>query len=335
MDEKVLFIGSYLSHKKGTIDIIEKITPLLKHEGFDIRLVSRRESRVLRLLHMFLEVLTTSRKTVVFEIFSGKSIIIPEIVSRVAVFRKMKIVYILRGGKLPEFEKKNKFLVKKTFKRADIIATPSRFLQNHFENAGFTVEYLPNAISIEKFPFVHRKEQKYRMLWVRAFVELYNPNLAIQTLSEVIKKFPEASLTMIGPDGGQKRNAIKLAEAFNLTNRIDFMGHVKNEKLSEYYHNHDIYLNTTKYESFGTAVMEAALSGIPIVSTKVGEIPFLWEDQDEILMVPDNSLDAMVESVLRIFENPKKADDMALKARSVSERFAWMNIKKYWINILS
>ena len=75
----------------------------------------------------------------------------------------------------------------------------------------------------------------------------------------------------------------------NLSNNIKILGPISNKKLSYYYQRHNVFINTTSYESFGTALIEAASCGIPIVSTNVGEIPLNWTNEKDILLVENFS----------------------------------------------
>jgi glycosyltransferase involved in cell wall biosynthesis len=69
-----------------------------------------------------------------------------------------------------------------------------------------------------------------------------------------------------------------------LLEKITFTGPINNTELPAYYSSHSVFLNTTSYESFGMAVLEAAACGIPTVSTPVGEIPLLWKAGEEIML---------------------------------------------------
>ena len=113
------------------------------------------------------------------------------------------------------------------------------------------------------------------------------------------------------------------------------MGSVPNNELYKYYQSHSVYLNTTSYESFGVAMVEAASCGIPIVSNNVGEIPYLWEDKNSILLVEDNTIESYVDAVSQLFEDPLFASKMALSAREKSMTFNWSILKSDWLRLIN
>ena len=154
------------------------------------------------------------------------------------------------------------------------------------------------------------------------------------TLKKLLESYPEATLTMVGPDKGTLDKTKELVKKYHLEKKITFTDKVPNEELLEYYNSHSVYLNTTAYESFGVAVLEAAACGIPIVSTKVGEIPFLWEEDKEIMMCDAHDED-MAKKVNIIIESKEKAEKLSNSARKKAEMFDWENfVKQKWIKLL-
>jgi len=329
-----LFIGSYLSKKTGTKDIAEKIAYPLLQEGIAIKLVSRRKNKLLRLLEIALNIIFSKQKTVHFDVFSGSAFFITEIGSLLGKLSNKRILFTLRGGALAEFAQNHPDRMEKVMARADYIQSPSLFLTYYFAKKNIHVNYLPNPIDLIKFPFKANTENKYTILWVRAFTEIYNPELALHILSEIKKTIPNATLTMIGPDKGLLANSKLLAKKLNIDTAVEFVGPVANDKLFHFFHSHSVFINTTSYESFGTAVLEAAACGIPIVSSKVGEIPYLWTHEENILMVEELEPDLFADAVIRILESPELAKNLSVNARKKAEEFDWESIKPKWIQLL-
>ena len=108
---------------------------------------------------------------------------------------------------------------------------------------------------------------------------------------------------------------------------------IPNDQLPTYLNSHDVFLNTTNYESFGMAVLEAAACGIPIVSTSVGELPLLWEDEKEILLTKAITAEAFSHPVSRLLDDSKLAQQLSQNARKKSEQFDWEVIKLKWLEL--
>jgi glycosyltransferase involved in cell wall biosynthesis len=335
MKDNILFIGTFLSKIRGTKGVGESIAELLEKEGISIKLVSKQENKLLRIIDIILAIVLYKGKKLHIDVFSGPAFSIAHVASRIASYRNKKIILTLHGGKLKEFTMENSKQIDFVFNKAYYIQTPSLFLKEYFESLGYTIHYLPNPLQVEKFPYKRDNIKKHSLLWVRAFTSIYNPQIPIKVLNELKKVYPDATLTMVGPDKGMLHDIRQLIEQLNLHESISLIGSVPNDKLYRFYNSNAIFLNTTSYESFGVAVLEAAACGIPIVSNNVGEIPYIWEDKKNILLVKDNHVEEYIKHINFIFENEEYADYLSKNARRKVENFKSDKIKDEWIRLLS
>ena len=95
--------------------------------------------------------------------------------------------------------------------------------------------------------------------------------MAIKVLNKVKKEIPNAILTMVGPDQGMLFDINKLIMKYDLKNNVKIEGVVQNNDLFKYYSNSRVFINTNNFESFGLGNFEAASSGVPVVSNRVGK----------------------------------------------------------------
>lgn len=331
-----LFIGTFVSSIEGTKDVAEIIQELLwEEEGIQIKLASYYASRFNRVVDVLYRVLTFSGERIFFNVFSGKAFYFTALGSLIASWKKKKIIFTLHGGALHEFAAAHPALIKKVFSRAHHIQTPSKFLQQYFQQAGYSVSYLPNPIDLQKFPYNRTNIKPYSLLWVRAFSEIYQPQMAIEVLKKLKEKYPQTTLTMVGPDKGQLQAVKHLVEMYQLQHNVIFTGPVPNHTLSAYYQSHQIYLNTTQYESFGMALMEAAACGMPIVTNAVGEIPLLWQHQQQAMLCSSCTAHEMALHVQTLFESPALTEKLSVQAKELADTFAWQHIKPKWLALLT
>ena len=334
--KSILFVSSFLSGVHHTKDVAETISEKLIQYNIFSKLVSFKKNKLFRLIDIIINVIVFKGEFVHIHTFSDQAFRIAIIASYIAKIRKKKIIFTLHGGKLAEFEVNNTEKVFKTLKRAHKILTPSLFLQSHFVNKGYIVDYLPNPIDLTKFPFKEKLEIKsLKILWVRAFVDIYNPDLAIKALLKIHKKYPEATLTMVGPDRGLRKKCVDLIKDLKLEKSINLVGSVANENLYKYYQTHDVYINTTSYESFGLALMEAASCGIPIVSSEVGEIPFIWQHKKNIMLSSSLDSSSFAEQILELVSNHILKKNIVLNAKELSKKYDIELVKIGWLKILN
>lgn len=331
---KVIFIGNFLSKTNGTKGVSEHLAENLRTKDIEVSLVSRFENKFLRLLDVVISLVFGNYKKVHIDVFSGNSFVLAEIASFLGRFRRKSILLTLHGGRLVEFSVENKTRLKKLFVRANLIQTPSRFLQQHFISEGFDIEYLPNSIVSENFEFNRERVKPFSILWVRSFSPIYNPLVPVKILINLLKIFPDATLTMVGPDQGLLDEVIEYSVISGVRSKIEITGKVENSELYRYYQSHSVYINTTSYESFGVSLVEAASCGIPIVSNNVGEISIIWKDGRNILLVEDNDIQSYVLHISELFTNGEFYKAISNTARENIRKFDWELVKMKWIEIL-
>ncbi|MDO9374447.1 MAG: glycosyltransferase family 4 protein [Ferruginibacter sp.] len=327
----VLFVGSFLSKTKGSLGASESLMFNLRKDGLSCRLTSRAQKKTLRMADITFNLLRSRAKVVHIDVFSGQNFFIAAFASSIAKLFRKKVVLTLHGGKLPEFFSANRVLVRKTFRKANALVTPSNYLRTFFHAHGFDISYIPNSINLGKFPFhSDRPVGPLKILWVRAFGEIYQPKMAVDVLRLIKDKYPDATLTMVGPDIGMRTETKRYINKLGLQDSVFITGYVDNKLLKDYYHSHTVYVNTTKFESFGISVLEAASCGIPIVSNNVGEIPQMWKHNFDILITKLNDVPDMAFQVMQVYENETLSRKLVANARLKSESFSWNNIKERW-----
>jgi glycosyltransferase involved in cell wall biosynthesis len=74
--------------------------------------------------------------------------------------------------------------------------------------------------------------------------------------------------------------------------------------------------------------------GLPVVSTNVGGIPYLLENEKDSLLVNDNDVQVMANSIIRTIENQSETIVRVQNARKKIESFDWNLVKIMWKNLL-
>ena len=82
------------------------------------------------------------------------------------------------------------------------------------------------------------------------------------------------------------------------------------------------------------SVLEALATGLCVVSTAVGGIPYLVEDGEQALLTPSDDPAAMAAAVRRILDDPATAERLSARARALAERFDWAAVLPQWDTLL-
>src|SRR5262249_7298751 len=153
----------------------------------------------------------------------------------------------------------------------------------------------PNPIDLSAYKFTIRDIASPRLVWLRSFHSVYNPELCPRVLSLLTADFPQATLSMGGPD--KKDSSLDATQRevrrLKLDDRVAFSGKIAKKAVAEWLQQGDIFLNTTNIDNTPVTILEAMACGLCIVSTDVGGIPYLLESEKTALLVPKDDPKAM------------------------------------------
>lgn len=335
--KKILYLGNQLSKHGKNETGVEFLGRKLMSWGYSIKQVSSCKNSVSRLLHMLWSVFCFPRKhsVLLIDTYSTKNFWYAYLSAKLARIKSTPYICILHGGDLPTRLKKSPKASHDLFNNALYNVAPSSYLIDQFLQQGYRdVRFIPNGFDVSEYSFKTRKEVAPRLLWVRSFAEIYHPLLAIQVLEQLLETYPDAQLSMVGPlDNDVFPRCKAYVEKHQLP--VHFTGKLSKKEWISLSTNFDIFLNTTNFDNTPMSLMEAAALGLPIVSTRVGGIPYLLENQKHALLVKPRDVTEMLEAIKNVVENPIDAYQRTLYARQLVEGFDWGIIKEKWIQVLN
>jgi glycosyltransferase involved in cell wall biosynthesis len=244
---------------------------------------------------------------------------------------KLRYVPILHGGNLPHRLEHSPLLCRRLFGNSYTNVVVSEYLRWHLQVKSFRNELIPNGIDIECYPFFLREVLKPRLLWVRAFEKTYAPDMALHTLSKLLQKYPEATLTMVGPEKDGSLEACKLlANKMGISDKVVFTGKLERADWISLAKEHDIFINTAKFDNTPVSVVEAMALGLPVVSTDAGGIPFLIENGVDGILSGVGDASAMALAIETLLQSGELVGKICLAARKKAEQYAWDNTRPKW-----
>lgn len=330
-----MYIGNKLTKEGLNATTIDVLSKQLQDEGFGIVTASSKKNQFLRLLDMIFNVIKHNNVDyVLIDTYSTSAFWYTFFTSQCCRLFGLKYIPILHGGNLPSRLDRSTKFSKMIFYNAYINIAPSNYLLSEFKKRGFSnIIHIPNSIEVDKYVFRIRNQMQPKLIWVRAFASIYNPKMAVDVLKKLQLKFPQASLCMVGPDkDGSLQTTKEYAKSLNI--EVEFTGKLSKEEWCQLAGDYDIFINTTNFDNTPISVIEAMSLGLPIVSTNVGGIPFLIEDNYTGLLVDSNSVDSMVNAIELLLVNNELAENLSKNGRLEAEKFNWEIIKKEWINVL-
>ena len=95
----------------------------------------------------------------------------------------------------------------------------------------------------------------------------------------------------------------------------------------------DIALNTSLVDNMPISVLEALASGVPVVSTDVGGVPALVEDEREALLVPPRDPERMAHTLVSLWRSPEKRSALRDAGLKKARTFGWDVVREQWAEV--
>lgn len=245
---------------------------------------------------------------------------------RIAHWRGVPVVVNYRGGEAGPFLARSAASVRSTMSRAAVLAVPSGFLQSVFAQHGMHADVVPNIVDLARFhPAQAEHAVDAHLVVVRNLEPIYDNETALRALAIVRQQWPQAHLTVAGT-GPEEARLRSLADELGVQSAVRFAGRLDRDAVAALYRQADVALNPSTVDNMPNSVLEALASGVPVVSTDVGGVPFIVQDGTTALLVPPRDPAAMAAAVLRLLDNPAIAGAMARAGLAHVRSFTWERV---------
>lgn len=152
----------------------------------------------------------------------------------------------------------------------------------------------------------------------------------ILVFSVIVKKYPDLKLKIIG-DGSQKEILSKLIEKYNLQDKVILTGKLNEEEIKEELIKSDIFVLTSKSESFSLVLCEAMNYGLPCVAFDVDVGPReIIKDGITGFLIKNRKIEFMIDKISNIIENSNLRKKMGIESINNVKIFYSNNILKEW-----
>ena len=150
---------------------------------------------------------------------------------------------------------------------------------------------------------------------------------AINIFAIIQSKYPEATYTIIGPDGGELANLKNQVSEMGIQESVIFKGPQNINSIKEFSSKSSFYLQTSKLEGMAMSVVEAMQLGLLPVITPVGEIKNYCKDSVNSLYIINN--ESVSQSIFNLLKDRNLYNIM--KERAIAH---WQNHEIYSESII-
>ena len=225
---------------------------------------------------------------------------------------------------------------------------PSQFLLKKFEEFGGNSSrtFLLNNTYDENFNNIRKKNfrkssEELKIVSVGRLVPIKGHSVLIKGFAKFLKMYKaNSTLTIIG-DGPLKDDLFSLALQLGISEHITFIPYLPHDDLADLLSGQDLYIQSSildienkQEESFGVAVLEAIMVGLPVVVTRTGGLPeVVFKETDFSYIIEPNSAEAISQVLSKVSSNKKAFSDNCEFANFIMDKFSQERFLTVLLNI--
>lgn len=226
--------------------------------------------------------------------------------------------------------KRRRVLARRILTRfCDNVVTVSKALQKWLiENVQVDenkVQYIPNACDPEHF-YPGKNPEKRKALGINesdfvigtvgALKELKDQATLLKAFARVVRFNPHVRLILIG-EGSEQEHLENLSEDLGVKDKMLIISNVSDP--APFYRVLDLFVLPSLAENFPMALLEAMSSGLPIIATDVGDIPYMLDGNKGGVIIKPGDINALFDGIKLFLKNPEVAREKGSYVRTRAE----------------
>lgn len=155
----------------------------------------------------------------------------------------------------------------------------------------------------------------------------------ILVFSVIVKKYSNYILKIIG-EGSMREKLEEQIKKCNLQKNVILTGRRTENEINNELIKSDVFVLTSKSESFSLVLCEAMNFGVPCIAFDVDVGPReIIQDGKNGFLIENRNVNLMIKKLDEILENIDKRKNMQVYARETSEKFYAKNVIEKWYNL--
>lgn len=152
----------------------------------------------------------------------------------------------------------------------------------------------------------------------------------LDALEIVLARGLEVELTVVGGsyhDFEYERKLRERAETLPLHERVRFVGPVPHAQIGEWLACSDIYVQPSRYESQGIAILEAMAAGLPVIASRLEGVCEYLDEGYHGLMFTAGDTGELADRIETLIRMPHTSDQLSAAARAHARTFVWTEMQ--------
>lgn len=268
------------------------------------------------------------------------------LVSLVARLISAKSVYICGGGPREVigggFTTENKifgrltqadyFIEKQLLKAVnemDLVVSMGSSAVSYFQSGGVNTNFqiIPGGFDNKLFSIDSKVVKKYDLILIGRLSEVKRVDRFLHALKQARISLPDLNAVIVG-DGPDKSTLQQLTISLGLAEAVYFSGWQSN--VHYWLQQSRCFILTSDSEGLSQALIQAMMTGLPAVTSNVGDLGDLLIDDYNGYLVSPLTVEAFSEAFVNLFSNESKFIEFSRSAYQETQKYSVAEVEKQW-----
>lgn len=232
----------------------------------------------------------------------------------------------------------NRTMTKRAERFADAVVTPTHAVAEVLaENFAFgdRLRVIGGAPSSRLHPMPDDAARRERLGLGSGYlltVAALDPRKGLAVLIDALALVPDVRLAVVGAEGDAERIADLVRERGLAAERITVLGALDDDDLSAVLQGASAFVQASRAEGFGLALVEALAFGLPAIHSDVPALVEVAADAGIVIARGDtDEAAAYADAIRQVLDDSELRDRLSLAARDRSRAFSWRDsAEKVW-----
>ncbi|OGY22733.1 MAG: hypothetical protein A2126_04845 [Candidatus Woykebacteria bacterium GWB1_45_5] len=213
----------------------------------------------------------------------------------------------------------------------DYLVVPTKRVKEELLTYGVRkpIVVIPSGLDLSLFKaapkgFLRKKfglgAKKKILLYVGRLGQEKSIDFLLEVFKEIFEKEKDVYLVLIG-DGPERKNLEQLAKKLKIADETIFTGFIDSKKIPKVYADGDIFVYSSKTETQGLVVVEALVSGLPVVALNDPAFQGVVENGKNGFLVSENSAE-FANKIRQLLADKELRDKFSSTAKLAAKKFS-------------
>jgi glycosyltransferase involved in cell wall biosynthesis len=207
------------------------------------------------------------------------------------------------------------------FNIATAVIAPTKIIAEKLKKQGIRTRLvtIPSGLDISEFSCKDDFTPTFKIFHLGRLGLEKSMDVIIHAFAYFVKKFPKATFTLVG-DGPAKKSLEHLVKQLKIEKSVTFTGRIEHKDTPALFRAHDIFITASTMETQGLVLLEAMLSGLPVVAAAVNAPIDLVKNGRNGYLFTENDAEMCAKRIEEIYKK-NTLEKMGRNARKYAETF--------------